>query len=226
MKVKYTSSNGALEFELESPLVVDLFESIAKVQEVFETATQCGMCESTNLRYAVREVDDNKFYEVQCQAIGCRARFAFGQHKKGGSLFPKRKDAEGEWIPNGGWTRYEKPLDRAPEHSTPFDPPHLSKMETARNGSSLRRELPEPLKPLFSRVEKDRHQFANVCRKILENMLQRDAHKGQQAYDSVLDAVDRKFPRGIAETSDMREVLIDLWEAAESLDVLGAGMRG
>ncbi len=222
MKVKYTSANQALQFELEAPLVIDIFEAIAKVQEVFETANRCGICESTNLRYAVREVDDNKFYEVQCQEIGCRARFAFGQHKKGGSLFPKRKDAEGEWIPNGGWTRYEKPGEKQ-EHSAPFDAPHRS--EPARTGS-LRRDLPEQLKPLFMRIVQDRHQFANVCRKILENMLQRDAHKGQQAYDSVLDAVDRKFPRGIAETADMREVLIDLWEAAESLDVLGAGMRG
>ena len=38
--------------------------------------------------------------------MDCGARLAFGVMKKGGGLFPKRKDADGNWFPDRGWVKY------------------------------------------------------------------------------------------------------------------------
>ena len=38
--------------------------------------------------------------------MDCGAKLAFGANKKGGGLFPKRKDADGNWLPDGGWQKW------------------------------------------------------------------------------------------------------------------------
>jgi hypothetical protein len=43
-------------------------------------------------------------YELICGA--CGGQFSFGQHKKGGSLFPKRKGDNG-FLPNRGWHKWD-----------------------------------------------------------------------------------------------------------------------
>ena len=40
--------------------------------------------------------------------MDCGATLAFGQHKKGGTLLPKRKDENGNWLENGGWHKWQK----------------------------------------------------------------------------------------------------------------------
>jgi hypothetical protein len=52
----------------------------------------------------VRENDGNEYYEIRC--VDCGAKLAFGANKKGGGLFPRRKDAEGNWLPDNGWTKW------------------------------------------------------------------------------------------------------------------------
>ena len=102
MKVRYTSNR--LSVEVEGEKQKDVFAELASFQEVFEHDV-CGKCKSEDVRFVVRNVGDNDFYEVHCQA--CRARLAFGQHKgKDGTLFPRRKDAEGKWLADGGWLKY------------------------------------------------------------------------------------------------------------------------
>ncbi|MCI0562359.1 MAG: hypothetical protein MN733_28065 [Nitrososphaera sp.] len=106
MKVNYTSGDGRLTVEVEGETQKSIFGELAKFQEVFEHST-CGKCSSTDVRFVVRNVDDNDFYEIHCQNSKCRARLAFGQHKsKEGTLFPRRKDGEGSWLPNGGWVKF------------------------------------------------------------------------------------------------------------------------
>lgn len=103
MKVRYNSINGRLSVELEGDSQKEIFGELAAFQEVFEHA-RCGKCNQPNVKFVVRNVDDNDFYEMHC--LDCRARLSFGQHKKGGSLFPSKKDKEGKWLPNNGWTVY------------------------------------------------------------------------------------------------------------------------
>ena len=54
----------------------------------FTSEEKCGLCGSNNLRFVVRNVEGNDYYELRC--VDCGALLAFGQHKKGGTLFPKR----------------------------------------------------------------------------------------------------------------------------------------
>ena len=93
--------------EAEGKVQTELFEQIAALQEVFGNG-KCGKCGGSDLQYVVREdKDQNKYYELRCQNLQCRAVLAFGQHKKGDSLFPKRKDGE-TYLPNGGWQKWDK----------------------------------------------------------------------------------------------------------------------
>ena len=50
------------------------------------------------------EVDGNKYYEMFDRDTYHTLKF--GQTKKDGSLFPRRKDADGNWLDDGGWTKY------------------------------------------------------------------------------------------------------------------------
>ena len=91
MKVIYTA-NDKLKFELEASGQKEIFKELAMIQEIF-SEEKCGLCGSTNLRFIVRNVDSNDYYELR-------------QHKKGGTLFPKRKDDEGNYLPNKGWHKW------------------------------------------------------------------------------------------------------------------------
>lgn len=108
MKVNYTTANGRLSVELEGDGQQDIFQAISRFQEVFEN-TACGKCGSENIKYVVRNVDDNLYYELRCQ--DCGARLAFGCHKKGGGLFPKRKDGD-DWLANNGWVKWNPQTEK------------------------------------------------------------------------------------------------------------------
>ena len=109
MKVTYKTRNGKLSVELEGDSQRDIFGEISKFQEVFEEDT-CGKCGSDNIRFVVRNVDDNLYHELRC--ADCGARLAFGSMKKGGGLFPKRKDAEGNWLPDRGWVKWNPKTEK------------------------------------------------------------------------------------------------------------------
>ena len=109
MKVTYKTRNGKLSVELEGDSQRDIFAEISKFQEVFEEDT-CGKCGSDNIKFVVRNVDDNLYYELRC--ADCGSRLAFGSMKKGGGLFPKRKDAEGNWLPDRGWVKWNPKTEK------------------------------------------------------------------------------------------------------------------
>jgi len=102
MKAIYHPSNK-LSFELEGSGQKEIFKELALIEEIF-SENSCGLCNKSNIKHIVRNVDDNNYYELRC--TDCGAVLAFGQHKKGGTLFPKRKDDEGNYIPNRGWYKW------------------------------------------------------------------------------------------------------------------------
>jgi hypothetical protein len=81
-KVTVTSGNVTVEGESQK----EIFEDLASFQEVF-SITVCKGCGESRLRYVVREVEGNKFYELKC--LTCHAKLQFGQHKGLSTLFPK-----------------------------------------------------------------------------------------------------------------------------------------
>lgn len=107
MKLNYKVSEK-LSFELEGAGQKEIFKELSAIQEIFGEE-YCGLCKSHNIRYVVRNVDGNDYYELRCS--DCGAVLAFGQHKKGGTLFPRRKDDDGKWLPNRGWHKYTPKQD-------------------------------------------------------------------------------------------------------------------
>lgn len=106
MKIIYKTKNDRISAELEGETQRDLFEQVSSFQEVFGESC-CGRpdCKSENLKFVVRNVDDNQFYELKCE--DCYAKLQFGAHKKGGGLFPKRKEGD-TYLPHNGWVKWDK----------------------------------------------------------------------------------------------------------------------
>jgi hypothetical protein len=102
MLVKY-KINDRLEFTVEGSGQKEVFKELATIQEIFGEE-KCGMCNKNSLKFVVRNVEGNDFYELRCS--DCGAILSFGQHKKGGTLFPKRKDDAGEYLQNKGWHKW------------------------------------------------------------------------------------------------------------------------
>lgn len=101
-----------LVLHIESSNQLDLFKQLGQLKEIFGIS-ECSKCQSNDIRHVVREVDDpNKkgktydYYELHCQS--CRSKLAFGVKQDGETLFPKRKDQDGKWLDNNGWTQYKK----------------------------------------------------------------------------------------------------------------------
>lgn len=112
MKVSYTTRDGRFVFELEGSTHTELIEKIAEIQEIYENLT-CSYNGKTSdkVQFRVREVDGNKYYEAVCvdEDFDIRnARLQFGVHKKGGGVFPKRKNDDGSYNKNNGWKKYNK----------------------------------------------------------------------------------------------------------------------
>jgi len=109
MKLTYTTNNKRISVEIEGDSHRDLFAQIGRFQEVFEQDC-CAKCKCDDVKFVVRTVDDNQYHELRCSS--CGARLSFGSNKKGGGLFPKRKDSEGNWLPDGGWVKWNPKTEK------------------------------------------------------------------------------------------------------------------
>lgn len=109
MKLRYTTKSGRITAEIDGESQKDLFTELNRFQEVFEE-TNCGKCGSDDIKYIVRTVDENQYYELRC--MKCSAKLAFGVHKKGGGLFPKRKDGD-NWLPDSGWVKWNPKTEKS-----------------------------------------------------------------------------------------------------------------
>ncbi len=104
MEAQYKTRSGRLVIKLVAEDVKRLFRELGAVQDAFDSEVECGCCNSVEIRYRVRDVDSNEYYELYC--TNCGAKFEFGQHKKGQTLFPKTSAADGKKLPNRGWAKW------------------------------------------------------------------------------------------------------------------------
>jgi hypothetical protein len=105
MKVQRKVSPTTI-LEAEGQTVAEVFEQLARLEEVFHGHEICGLCKKPGAAYRVRQdKDGNKYHEAVC--LACGAEFRFGVRKTpAGVLFPQRKDAEGNVKPNDGWSKW------------------------------------------------------------------------------------------------------------------------
>jgi hypothetical protein len=115
MKVRYKGET--IEIEVEGKDSKDCFAQLAGAVEVFGN-TKCGACDSPRTLPVVRENQGNTYYEVKCQ--DCGSSLGFGQKKQDGSLFPKKKDKDGNWLDNTGWVKWHPKEDAVED---PFSKP-------------------------------------------------------------------------------------------------------
>jgi len=118
MKVRYSAVSGRLVFEADMANAKEAFEWLSTVQELFEE-NACGLCGQSHLAYEVREHDGNNYYKLVCR--DCHAQLDFGQRRDGNNLFSKRKDAEGNLLPNRGWYRWQGAGARSASPPQPAD---------------------------------------------------------------------------------------------------------
>lgn len=104
MKVTFKSTDGRMVIEGDCQGVKKAFQFMGLCREFF-LAEPCGCCKSKNTAPDFHEAKGYKFYEWKCG--DCGATFQFGQHKEGDGLFPKRKDANNNALPNKGWSVYQ-----------------------------------------------------------------------------------------------------------------------
>lgn len=105
MKIQY-KVNDSCTIEVEGDTQKDVFKELASSVEIFGQISECGKCQSVAVP-RVRIVEDNAYHEAACTNIKCRCVLAFGQAKKGGGLFPKRKDNDGKYLENNGWVAWD-----------------------------------------------------------------------------------------------------------------------
>ena len=101
MKVTYKTGKFTVEAEGSS---TEVFEQLASFDSVFGNCVNKANG-SENIGFRHREVDGNHYYELYDKDTFHVLKF--GKTKKDGSLFPRRKDADGNWLPDGGWAKFD-----------------------------------------------------------------------------------------------------------------------
>ena len=101
MKVIYKT--GKFQIEAEGS-TTDIFEQLAAFDSVFGNCKNKSN-DSTNIGFRHREVDGNHYYEMYDKDTFHTLKF--GKTKKDGSLFPRKKDADGNWLSDGGWVKFD-----------------------------------------------------------------------------------------------------------------------
>lgn len=114
--MKVTKTVGQYTIEVDGKDSKEAFVNMAGALDCFGE-THCGACGSTELREQVRENGGHTFYEKRC--MECNATLGYGQRKADGSMYPRRKDRDGNWMENRGWSVY-RTSNKPQEESVPF----------------------------------------------------------------------------------------------------------
>jgi RNase P subunit RPR2 len=115
MKVTYKTKNERMQIEFDANTHKEIVKQLASFSEVFEEGT-CKKCNSDNLKWSIRVSKDKKgkefaYHELRCG--DCGAKLPFGILDDGtDSLFPKRKDEEGNIRGKWGWVKWNPETER------------------------------------------------------------------------------------------------------------------
>ena len=103
--VRYSPTNG-FAVEVDADGVKSAMKAMSEYMEVFGGHV-CGKCKSKAVvPLHNSDKDGNDYYKLRC--TNCNATLDFGQHRSGGTLFAKRKDKDGNWLPDNGWYKWQE----------------------------------------------------------------------------------------------------------------------
>lgn len=112
-EAEYVTLDKKLTFKISAESTSEMVKKLAEIQEIFDDTTcyRNGK-KSTLTRWRVRQEGKYKYHELYCYGgdVECMgAKKAFGQHEEDAtSLFPKSKDKDGNYLPNGGFVKFNK----------------------------------------------------------------------------------------------------------------------
>jgi hypothetical protein len=116
--MKLSTKIGNYSVEVEGATTEELFDKMAEMSDLLSSGDVCGVSDSTNIIMRKRVSGEYTFYEWFCKESGCS--LALGRTKAGG-FYPRRKDKEGNWLPNRGWTKWEGSHNKVEtEEAVPF----------------------------------------------------------------------------------------------------------
>lgn len=144
MKATVSVFGGRVSFEMEAESQKALFKKLSLVQEVFAADDVCGCCGSQNISYRARFPQGYEYYSLYC--TNCHAELHFGQRMEGGGLFVKRKDSQGDLLPNNGWSVYEGNGNGGYSEQAPQETPPMRSQPRQGNGYQQQRQ-PQPPPP-------------------------------------------------------------------------------
>ncbi len=87
------------------------------------------------------------------------------------------------------------------------------KVETGKQSESAKKPFPVEMLAYLEKVQKDKRKLPDVCTAMADKMIARGGQLGSEAYDRVAD----KWAEKIKNSDDVKAMLIDLWEALQSL---------
>ena len=109
---------AGLKMKFSATSQKDVVDKMSAYSEIFGIS-QCQACKSKyGIRWQTRNVTSTPagkkkpetftYRELVCKNSECRARLSFGSLQEDPeSLFPKRKDPDGKYLPNGGWVVFQ-----------------------------------------------------------------------------------------------------------------------
>lgn len=112
MKITRNLKTNETSVEIDGESHTELWSKLAQIDEVFGEK-ECGKCGSS-IRYTTRQGEKSngkKFtcYELVCNSLSCYAKKSFGvKDDQNNTMFPHRKDGDGNYLPDNGWTRWNK----------------------------------------------------------------------------------------------------------------------
>lgn len=92
------------------------------------------------------------------------------------------------------------------------------KVEPGKQSKESSKAFPVELLAYYERIQKDRKHFPEVCTKLADMMIEKAGPAGSAKYDEIAKSIGTRWPKGIATMSDIRIVLIELWEALQTLE--------
>jgi Zn finger protein HypA/HybF involved in hydrogenase expression len=105
--IKADLKNG-IWLDVQEDSVEAAIDVLAEATEAFGEKS-CRLCGSNDLRWCHRQSrDGDEFREIRCNQCGGQLDLTKTKKDRGGKIYPRRKDKEGNWIGDYGWYKWSE----------------------------------------------------------------------------------------------------------------------